>query len=156
MRNYFEMSFLDSLENNLKALEGKEAPGFEDHKRRESERRRTASVAPWAERLKTSPYTQALMQQATRAGYRIRTKVNFVWIGAMLRLEARGYRLELHPAADGVQAICLRGADELKRDTIDLSGSPDALLSEWVSLLEKQKQEDDAAAAAAQVLDEDE
>src|SRR5581483_7062420 len=109
------MSFLDSLENNLKALEGKESTDLDDHKRRESDRKRTASAAPWAERLKTSPFTQSLMQQATHAGYRIRTKVNFVWIGTTLRLEARNHRLELCPTADGVDAVYLKGGEELRR-----------------------------------------
>jgi hypothetical protein len=142
------MSFLDSLENNLKALEGNEHAGLDDYKRRESERHRTAAAAPWAEKLKNSPYTQALMQQATRAGYQLRTKVNFVWIGTILRLEARSHRLELRPTAEGIAAVYLKGAAELKREIIDLAGTPDAILKDWVAMLEVQRQEDLAAAAA--------
>jgi hypothetical protein len=142
------MSFLDSLENNLKALEGRDQPGLEDPKRKESDRQRQASAAPWAERLKTSPYTQALMQQATRAGYRIRTKVNLVWIGTTLRLEARNHRLEFRPTADGVAVVFLKGAEELRRVLIDLSGSPEPILTEWMAILEAQKKEDEAAIAA--------
>jgi hypothetical protein len=143
------MSFLDSLENNLKALEGHEAPGLEDHQRRESERRRTAAAAPWADQLKRSPFTPALMQTATRAGFQIRTKVNFVWIGTTLRLEALDYRLELRPAADGIAVVYMKGAVEIKTQRIDLSGKPEAILSEWIALVEAQKKEHQAAAAAS-------
>ncbi len=149
------MSFLDSLENNLKALEGTEHSGLDDYKRRESERKRTAAAAPWAEQLKRSPYTQALMQEATRAGYQIRTKVNFVWIDTVLRLEARNHRLELRPTAEGIAAVYLKGTAELKRQVIDLKGKPSGILNDWIAMLEAQKKEDVAAAAAAQVLDEE-
>lgn len=148
------MSFLDSLENSLKALEGTEQAGLDDHKRKESERQRTAAAAPWAEKLKHSPYTEALMQQATRAGYQLRTKVNFVWLGTTLRLEARNYRLELRPTAEGIAAVYLKGAEELKRELIDLAGAPDAILKDWIPMLEMQRKED-LAAAATQVPDED-
>jgi hypothetical protein len=143
------MSFLDSLENNLKALEGNEKPGLEDHKRRETERRSVAAAAPWAETLKKSPYTQALMQQATRAGFQLRTKVNLLWIGTTLRLEARNHRLELRHAPDGIAVVYMKGAEELKRRTIDLKGKPEGILDEWIVMLEQQKKEDDAAAAAS-------
>lgn len=149
------MSFLDSLENNLKALEGTEQTGLDDHKKRENERQRAAAAAPWAEELKRSPYTQALMQQATRAGFQMRTKVNLVWIGTTLRLEARDHRLELRPSAGGIAVVYLKGAAELKRDAVDLRGKPEGILNEWVAMLEKQKKEDDAAAAAAQPVHED-
>ena len=148
------MSFLDSLENNLKALEGTEHAGLDDHKRKESERQRTAAAAPWAEKLKHSPYTQTLMQQATRAGYQIRTKVNFVWLGTTLRLETRTHRLELRPTADGVAAVFLKGTEEVKRELIDLATSPDVILGEWMAMLEEQRKED-LAAAAAHVPEED-
>ena len=150
------MSFLDSLENNLKALEGTEHAGLDDYKRRESERHRTAAAAPWAEKLKHSPFTDAVMQQATRAGYQIRTKVNFVWIGTTLRLEARNHRLELRPTGEGIAAVYMKGTEELKRQVIDLTGKPEAILNDWIALLEAQKKEDLAAAAAAQLPEEEE
>ena len=148
------MSFLDSLENNLKALEGHEAPGLDDHKRRESERKRNAAAAPWADQLKCSPYTQTLLQQATRAGYQIRTKVNFVWIGTTLRLEALNYRLELRPVADGVSVVYLKDTVETKTQIIDLTGKPEAILSEWIAMVDAQKKADQAAAAALQFDEE--
>lgn len=142
-----KMSFLDSLENNLKALEGREQSGLDDHKRRESERQRNAAVAPWAEQLKSSPYTQALMQQATRAGFQIRTKVNFLWLGTTLRLEARNHRLELRPTAEGIAAVFLKDGVELKREMVDLARKPDEILKDWFAVLEAQKKAELAAAA---------
>ena len=149
------MSFLDSLENNLKALEGNEHAGLDDYNRRESERKRTASAAPWAEKLKSSPYTQTLMQQATRAGYQIRTKVNFVWIGTVLRLEARSHRFELRPTREGIAGVFLKGTEETRRTLLDLSSSPEGILKEWVAILDAQRQED-LAAAAAHLAEEEE
>ena len=148
------MSFLDSLENNLKALEGSEPAGLDDRKRKELERQRSAATAPWAEKLKRAPFTQALMEQASRAGYQIRTKVNFIWLGDTLRVEARGHRFELRPTPNGVLAVHLRGAQELEREAIDLAGKPDSLLEGWMTILTKQKQEDDAAAAQS-LIDEE-
>ena len=143
------MSFLDSLENNLKALEGTEHSGLDEHKRNDRERRRAAASAPWAERLKSSPYTQSLMQQATRAGFQIRTKVNLVWLGTTLRLEARNHRLELRPAAQGVEVVALKNGTELGVEVIDLNGKPEEILAPWMKVVETQKKEDDAAEAAA-------
>ncbi len=62
------MSFLDNLENNLKALENREEGGIDESRRRDSERERALAVAPWAERLKAAPFTSNLMKQATLAG----------------------------------------------------------------------------------------
>ena len=149
------MSFLDSLENSLKALEGTEQSGLDEHKRKDSERRRAAASAPWAERLKNSPYTQALMQQATRAGYQIRTKVNFLWIGTTLRLEGRNHRMELRPTPEGIDVVYLKGGVELNQQRIDLNGKPEDILPAWMAMLEVQKKEDDAEAAAAQALEEE-
>jgi len=144
-----QMSFLDSLENNLKALEGREQGGLDDQKRRDTDRERAAASAPWAERLKTSPYTQALLQQATRAGFQIRIKVNFLWLGTALRLEARNVRLELRPTADGIEVLTVKDGAEIKREKIDLAGTPDQILTPWMQTVEAQKKADDAAAAEA-------
>jgi hypothetical protein len=148
------MSFLDSLENNLKALEANEPSGLDDRKRKEIERQRAAASAPWAEKLKRAPYTQTLMEQASRAGYQIRTKVNFIWLGDTLRVEARGHRFELRPTPGGIIAVHLKGTEELKREAVDLAGEPDSLLKGWMAVLGSQKREDDAAAAQS-LIDEE-
>jgi len=99
------MSFLDNLENNLKALENLEAGGIDDRKRREAAREREIAAAPWAERLKNSAYVGKLMRDLTKAGFARRMKVHFVWIGRSLRLEAMGERVELEPTPGGVEAV---------------------------------------------------
>ena len=148
------MSFLDSLENNLKALEGIEPSGLDDQKRKQTEKQRAIAAAPWAEKLRAAPYTQALMQQVSRGGYQIRTKVNIVWLDGTLRLEARGHRLELRPTAEGILAVQLKGSEEKKRVLIDLAGAPDTLLEGWMAVLAQQKKEDDEAAAQS-LMDEE-
>jgi hypothetical protein len=130
------MSFLDNLENNLKALESREEGGVEEGRRREAERERALAIAPWAERLKGSPFTSALMQQATVAGRQRRMKINLLWIGSALRLEARENRLELRPEPDGITAVFLKGREELSQRRVDLAGDPALLIAEWTPLLD--------------------
>jgi len=148
------MSFLDSLENNLKALESREQGGLDEGNRREREKARAKASAPWAERLKQDPWTQNLMQQATRAGYQRRVKVNLIWIGTTLRLEARGQRLELRPQPDGIAAVFLHGTVESKSQAIDLKKDPQKLVAEWMAILDLQKKLDDEQ-AAKELLEED-
>src|SRR5437867_115320 len=114
------MSFLDNLENNLKAMEGRDQAGLDDSKRRELDRKHAVATGPWADQLKKSPYAAEIMQTATRAGFQIRTKVNLIWMGSTLRLEARGHRLELRPTAEGVIAVFLQGNQEADRADVDL------------------------------------
>ncbi len=141
------MSFLDNLENNLKALESRDEGGIDESRRRERERELAIAAAPWAERLKAAPFTQALMQQATLAGRQRRTKVNLLWIGTTLRLEARGHRLEMRPGPEGVSAVFLRGTEEVRREPVDLSGSSQKLIADWMIALDEQKRVDEEQAA---------
>lgn len=132
-----KVSFLDNLENNLKALESREEGGLDQSRRREAERERALAIAPWAERLKSSSFTAALMQQATVAGRQRRIKVNLLWIGTALRLEARNQRLELQPEPDGVTAVFLRDNEEISRHPVDLDSDPQKLVAEWMPLLDE-------------------
>lgn len=141
------MSFLDNLENNLKAMEGRDATGLDDRKQRELDRKHAVATGPWADELKKGPYAAAIMQQATRAGYRIRTKVNLVWMGSTLRLEARGHKLELRPTSSGVIAVFSKGNTETSREEIDLSDTPAPLVDRWMKVLAEQKRLDDESAA---------
>src|SRR5579863_1518859 len=141
------MSFLDNLENNLKALESREEGGIDESRRRDRERELAIAAAPWAERLKREPFAQTLMRQATLAGRGSRTKVNLMWIGTTLRLEARGHRLELRPGPKGITAVFLRGAEEVRQERVDLSGDPGKLTSRWTAILDEQKRLDDQQAA---------
>ena len=87
------------------------------------------------------------MQQATLAGRQRRIKVNLMWIGTTLRLEARGHRLELRPGSKGVTAVFLRGSEEVTQQPVDLSSDPANLTSAWMAVLDEQKRLDDAQAA---------
>jgi len=128
------MSFLDSLENNLKALESRDEGGLDENRRRERDRELALAVAPWAERLKREPFAQTLMQQATLAARPRRIKVNLIWIDTTLRLEARGHRLELRPGRDAVIAVFLRDAEEIGNEPIDLKGDPQKLVAKWMEM----------------------
>lgn len=142
------MSFLDNLENNLKAMESLEATGLDDRKRREADREQAIASAPWAERLKNSAYVGKLMRDLTRAGFARRMKVNFVWIGRSLRLEAMDDRVELEPTPRGVEAVF---PDH--RLPVDLDGEPDALIGQWMAVLDRKREEQ--ASAVAEDIEED-
>src|ERR1700677_2970114 len=122
------MSFLDNLENDLKALESRDEGGLDQSERRDRERELAIAAAPWAERLKREPFAQTLMQQATVAGRPRRIKVNLMWIGTTLRLAARAHRLELRRGAKGVTAVFLRGTEEVRQERVDLAGDPQKLV----------------------------
>jgi hypothetical protein len=133
--NWSQMSFLDNLESNLKSLESSEE-GKEDKGRqqraRESARANAHAVAPFAEILKKSPYTAELLKQATRIGHSRRLKVHIAWLGTTLRLEARERRLELRPTPDGVLAVYLEGNREIRSQRLDLEGSAEELVRDWL------------------------
>jgi hypothetical protein len=143
------VSFLDNLENSLKALESQEQGGLDESRRRESERERAVAAAPWAERLKSGPYTKALMSVATRAGYSRRLKVHLVWIGTSLRLEAGTQRLELRPEPDGVAAVFLDGNAEIRRGGIHLTDDPQKLVDQWMELVDVWRKREEELAAAS-------
>ena len=130
------MSFLDNLENNLKALEALEPGGVDDRKRRDAEREAAIAAAPWAERLKKSDFPAKLMRDLTRAGFARRMKVHFVWIGRSLRMEALEERLELTPTPRGVEAVF----GDL-RVPVNLDGEPDGLISQWLEILDRKRRE---------------
>ena len=141
------MSFLDNLENNLKALESRDE-GLDDTRRRAVDRGRSLEIAPWAERLKREPYAQDLMRQATIAGRGRRIKVNLAWLDTRLRLEARGHRLELRPTPNGVVAVFLRETEEIRQEPVNLADDPQKLIAAWMEALDEQKRIDDEKASA--------
>jgi hypothetical protein len=130
------MSFLDNLESNLKNLESSEE-GREDAGRqqraRESQLAQARAAAPFAEELKKGPFTAELLRQATRIGHTQRIKVHIAWLGTTLRLEARERRLELRPAANGVLAVYLEGNQEVRSEPLDLKGSAEELVRNWLT-----------------------
>jgi hypothetical protein len=126
------MSFLDNLESSLKNLESQEERDPREHQRRQEERSHAAAVGPWAEQLKTGPYTQKLFEQAALAGHRIRTKIYMAWFDDMLRLEARQRRLEFRPTAEGIVAAFVEPDGATKTQAVNLKSDPTELLRQWL------------------------
>jgi hypothetical protein len=132
------MSFLDNLESNLRSMESREERGDQngrDAKLRDAERARVQASAAFAEQLRKGPYAAELLRQATRLGHAMRTKVHLAWLGTTLRLEARGSKLELRPAPDGVMAAFVENNVEVRSVPVDLAGNPESLAREWLESL---------------------
>jgi hypothetical protein len=130
------MSFLDNLENSLKSLEGNEERDLgRDRAQREADRQQALAAAPHAERLKKSPFTNELLTAAVRIGHSSRTKVNMMWSGTTLRLDAREQRMELTPTPEGIIAVFFQHGAETGREVVDLAGDPETLARRWLSPL---------------------
>jgi len=127
------MSFLDNLESNLKDLESGQERDPNERKRRDSERASALAAAPWAEKLKNSAYTQELLKLATHAGFQARKKVNMAWLGTNLKLELQGRTLELRATADGIVAVISKDGKEEQKHPVDLAGSPEMVVQQWLS-----------------------
>ncbi len=119
------MSYLDNLENNLKALESREEKDPEklkrDQERRETERQAALRRAPFAEALKTSPFVSQLLTECRAIGHKQRVLVQFTFLGENLRLDAREKRMELQPTAEGIVAVFSEGGVETARKAMDLA-----------------------------------
>lgn len=129
------MSFLDSLESNLKNLEARTesaAASPRERRRREADRARMLAEASHAEELKASPFTSELLKHLTRIGFETRTKVRMAWIGTKLRFEARDRKMELRPTADGIVAAFIEDGEERKTKPVNLAGNAEALAREWL------------------------
>ena len=132
------MSFLDNLENNLKALESRDEKDPEklkrDQERRDSERSAALARAPHAAALKNSAFTSKLLTECRAVGRSQRVLVQFAWIGEKLRLDAGPKRMELSPTGQGVEAaFCVNGA-ETRCEAVDLeNGDPAALARQWLT-----------------------
>jgi hypothetical protein len=126
------MSFLDNLEDNLKSLESQEEKDPAEQERREEKRNLALAAAPWAERLKAAPFTQALFEQATITGRRLRTKVYMSWFDNVLSLQARDRKLELRPTPKGIWAAFIEADRTERTKPLDLKSDPAALIREWL------------------------
>lgn len=135
------MSFLDNLENSLKNLEAHDERDPGEQRRKEDERSRAQAAAPWAEKLKTAPYTQRLFEQAAIAGHRIRTKIYMAWIDSTLRLEARERRLELKPGPDGITVTFFEPDGHTETMPGDLNSKPEDLLEKWLGQMKSNRGE---------------
>ena len=131
------MSFLDNLENNLKAMESREEKDpeavREQQAAREAAKAAALSVAPNAEALKRSPFTGDLLAACRVAGHAKRVMVRATWLGNVFRLEAGERRLELRPTVAGVEAAFALGGVESSVEPIDLTGDARKLAERWLS-----------------------
>ncbi len=117
------MSFLDNLENNLKALESQEERDPEkvkrDRERRDADREAALLRAPHAEALKTSAFTSQLLTECRAIGHGQRVLVQFTWLGERLRLDAKSKRMELSPTAESITAVFTVNGEETGRAAVD-------------------------------------
>ena|SRR5579863_7449556 len=132
------MSFLDNLENNLKALESREEKDPEKLAReaaaRESARTLALAVAPHAEALRNGPFKDGLLTACRDIGHRRRLLVRPVWVDTTLRLEAGAKKLELRPTPTGVMAVYFEGGKEQESAAVDLSSDPVKLAEKWLDV----------------------
>src|SRR5579864_6654903 len=130
------MSFLDNLENNLKALESRDERNPEALAReaaaREAARAAAIAKAPFAEALRDGPFKDGLLMACRNIGHRRRVLVRPVWVDSTLRLEAGSKKLELRPTPDGVLAVFFDGDTQQESTPIDLSSDPVKLAEKWL------------------------
>jgi len=132
------MSFLDNLENNLKALERLEEKDPDkvrrERERREAERSAALLRAPHVEALRDSAFTSELLTQCRTIGHGLRVLVRFTWIGENLRLDAQSKRMELVPEAKGIVAVYSVDGQETRRGAINPEkDDPAAVARKWLT-----------------------
>jgi hypothetical protein len=131
------VSFLDNLENNLKALESRDerdpAALARAAAAREAARSVALQIAPHAEALRNGPFKDGLLSACRDIGHRSRILVRPVWVDSTLRLEAGSKKLELRPTPGGVLAVFFDEGRELESTPIDLSSDPVKLAEKWLA-----------------------
>ncbi len=130
------MSYLDSLENNLKALERLEEKDPEQLRRdaeaRDSERARALRIAPHADALRNGEFTSQFLTACRTVGHGMRMLVRFTWLEQTLRLEAKDKKLELQPLPEGIQAVFFVNGETVATEMLDLSSDPVAFAHRWL------------------------
>jgi hypothetical protein len=132
------MSFLDNLENNLKAMESRvdrdPATLAREAEAREAARSAALQIAPHAEALRNGPFKDGLLTACRDIGHRRRILVRPVWVDSTLRLEAGAKKLELRPTLSGVLAVFFDRGTEQESTPIDLSSNPVKLAEKWLEV----------------------
>ena len=131
------MSYLDSLESNLKNLEDSQERNADvqrDARHRASEKAKALAAAPYADELKSGSFTHDFLAHTTRIGFSQRTKVQPTWLGSTLRLDAKEKRLELRPTPEGVRAFFFEEGEDKGNELIDLKGSAEQLAKRWLGV----------------------
>ena len=130
------MGFSENLENNLNSLESREerdpASLAQEKQRRDSERQARLAAGPFAEQLKSGPFTQGLLAHATRIGFTKRTKVHITWLDTTLRLDAKHLRMELRPTGGGIVAHYFADGQATGESAVALDGDPEVLARTWL------------------------
>ena len=130
------MSFLDNLENNLKALESRDDKNPEALAReaaaREAARTAALAIAPYADALRNGAFKDGLLTACREIGHKRRLLVRPVWVDSTLRLEAGAKKLELRPTPNGLLAVFLEAGSEQASIPIDLASDPAKLAEKWL------------------------
>ncbi len=128
------MSFLDSLENNLRALESRDEAEAERRPKanRDAQRNEAALIAPHADALREGPFTSGLLSACRVVGHSMRTLVRFTWLDSTLRLDAKERRLELRPTPEGVRAFYFEDGVEQSSQLVDLKSDPAKFARQWL------------------------
>jgi hypothetical protein len=130
------MSFLDNLENNLKALESREEKDPAALARaaaaKEAARSLALAITPHADALRNGPFKDGLLTACRDIGHRRRLLVRPVWVDSTLRLEAGPRKLELRPTPDGVLAVSFLDGKEQDSFPVDLTSDPAKLAENWL------------------------
>ncbi len=133
------MSFLDNLENAVKAEEARASADPEQHQRdiaaRHAEQEAARASEPYSEALRKGAFTQDLLKHCRIIGHSKRILVRFTWLDTTLRLEARSKRMELTPLRDGVRAVFSEDGVEQGTEVVDLSGDAESLARRWLEAL---------------------
>jgi hypothetical protein len=132
------MSFLDSLESNLKALESRDERDPKALAReaaaRESARSSALQIAPHAEALRNGPFLDGLLTACRDISHPRRILVRAVWVDSTFRLETGAKKLELRPTPSGVLAVSLVEGREQESTPGDLSSYPVKLAEKWLDV----------------------
>jgi hypothetical protein len=132
------MSFLDNLENNLKALESREerdpAALAREAAAREAARSVALQIAPHADALRNGPFKDGLLIACRDIGHLKRILVRPVWVDSTLRLETGTKRLELRPTPNGVLAVSFVNGKEQDSTPVDLSSDPVKVAEKWLEV----------------------
>jgi hypothetical protein len=130
------MSFLDSLEDSVKAMESRAEADPEEARKRQAARlaEKNAALAaqPAADELKSGKFTPELLNHCAVIGHGLRTKVQITWVGTTLRLQAKERKLELRPTPEGIVAVFFQDDREIKSQPLDLKTDPEEFAKLWL------------------------
>ena len=120
------MKSLESIEEHYRASARRA------QSQRELDKQQALAAAPYAEALRKGSFTMDLLTHATRIGHGRRAKVQMMWLGNTLRLQAKERRLEMRPTPEGVRATFWEDEAETASEIVDLAGDAEQLAQRWL------------------------